>query len=98
MSEAERLQKIVQAQEKEIAKLRRMLGIVRIAHLEYGVDEGTLHITGTAIGVDEFHFLDQVRDELKMLADAITGGKAEITALTDMVSGEPMTGGVSPQP
>jgi hypothetical protein len=101
VTEAERLQKIILAQEKEIARLRKLLQTARCARVEYGGDGNVLQIVVTAVGSDEFYFIEQVRKELMAIGDAIMGEKGAVQDLggtNDMTTGEPVQGGVSPQP
>lgn len=98
MSEAERLQKIVAAQEREIKKLRNLLATVRVARIEWSADEkdGILHVSASAIGVDEFNFIDQLKPQLNEIATAILGIRTQAKKeVTDAITGEPIEGAVS---
>ena len=62
MTESERLQKIVVAQEKELKRLRWLLGHARVACAEIDVDatdekRHLIRVTLSAIGCDEYHFM-----------------------------------------
>lgn len=99
MTEAERLQKIVQAQEVELRRIRRLLSVARVAHAEFQVVEGVLSVTVSCIGVDEYHFTQQALPELKAIAEAIVREKATVEftgEIKDAITGEPMEGGVAP--
>lgn len=98
MTESERLQKLVHAQTKEIGRLRRALSVVRTAHSEFDVTDGVLHISITAVGVDEFHFIEKARTELESVAKAITDQRELKCSeeIKDLVTGEVMDGGINP--
>ena len=102
MTEAERLQKIVLAQEKELKRLRWLLGHARVACTEIDVDETdpahpVIRVTVTCIGCDEYHFIEKCKPEIQDLIERCTGAKAKLTGeATDTVSGEPLEGGVAP--
>lgn len=98
MTEAERLQKILTAQEKELRRLRRLLSVVTIAHVEYGVQDNIIEVTVSAIGVDEYHFIDKCRLELERVANVIIGERTKIKGpITDSVTGEEAIGAVMPK-
>jgi hypothetical protein len=71
MTEAERLQRIVETQEGELRRLRKLLSVARIASASFDVIDGKLMVTVTAIGVDEYYFTEQARPELLKIAEAI---------------------------
>lgn len=96
MSEAERLQKIVLEQEKQLRRLRKLMSIVRIAHAVYYVDGDELRVTVTCIGVDEYQFIEEAKPELSAIATALAGAKAELGEPEDADTGQPMDGAVSP--
>lgn len=98
MTEAERLQKIVTTQEKEIRRLRKLLEVCKVANCEIGVEGNVVSVVVTAIGIDECYFTVQAKAELTKLAEAITSSRVEITddPPTDSVTGLPLDGGVAP--
>jgi hypothetical protein len=103
MNEAERLQKIVEKQETEIRRLRKLMSVARVAQADFYVTDGTLQVVVTAIGVDEYHFTEQARPELEKIAEAIIEakrGQVQIPAggIKDMLTGEPAQGAVIPEP
>lgn len=98
MSEAERLQKIIQAQEKELRRLRKLLGTCRVASVEFVAEDSTLRVVATCVGVDEYYFTEQLKPELTAIAQALIGrlGTAEIKGeITDSITGEALEGAVS---
>ena len=96
MMEAERLQKIVLGQEKELRRLRRLLAVVKIAHAEFNVEDEKLMITVSAVGVDEYHFIDACKPQLEAIAARLLGaGSAKAGDITDSVTGDEAIGGVS---
>lgn len=96
MTEAERLQKIVVAQEKELRRLRRLLAVVRIAQADFRVEDNALVVTITAIGVDEYHFTEQAKPELEKIAEQISGIKSQVKEIKDATTDEPAIGAVVP--
>lgn len=102
MTEAERLQKIVTAQEKEIKRLRAAMQVARVATVDIDSkvedDHWNVYIVCTAIGVDEFHFIEQVKGRIGDLIEQVHKGskKALDAATIKDEKGDPMIGGVSP--
>lgn len=96
MSEAEGLQKIVIAQEKEVRTLRKLLSKARVAQVDYHVEDGELHIILTSIGVDEYYFVEQCKPELEAIATALCDAKMKTGPIQDSVTGEEMLGAVNP--
>ena len=70
MAEAERLAKIVHEQDKELKRLRRLLGTCRVACVEYTAEGAVLRIVATCIGVDEYAFIEAVKPELEAIGNA----------------------------
>jgi len=98
MTEAERLQKIVLAQEKEIKRLRKTLSVVRVASVFYGVEDDTFFVSVTGIGFDEYGFTEAARSQLKKVAEILAGQKLKADAPEDGITGDPLHGVGVPQP
>jgi hypothetical protein len=99
VTEVERLQKIVKAQEFELRNLRRLLSMARVAGAEFDVVDGKLSVIVTAVGVDEYYFTEQTKPELLRIAEALLQQRTELKStdvITDAATGEPITGGVAP--
>ena|ERR1035438_9301969 len=102
MTEADRLQKIVLAQEKELKRLRWLLGHARVACAEINMDDSdekhpVIRVTVTCIGCDEYHFIEKCKPEIQNLIERLTGEKTKLAGeATDTISGEPIEGGVAP--
>lgn len=102
MTEADRLQKIVQTQERELRRLRKLISTARVAQVEYVVDKTVdppvLQLICTCIGVDEYHFVEKCKPELEAVASAICQSVAELKMATaaDGITGEKLDGAVSP--
>jgi len=98
----DRLREICKAQEREIKRLRAMLSKVRTVRVEFYVEGDSLCIVGTAIGIDEFHFIEQVRPELARIAEEISDAKVENALanakVTDGITGDEIEGAINPQP
>lgn len=97
-TEAERLQKIVDSQGKELGRLRKLLSQARVCQVDYFVEGTTLRIIATCIGVDEYHFLEKLQPALESVANAIIGArnvaKLDANKLTDADTSEPLEGAV----
>ena len=94
MTEAERLQKIVTAQEEEVRRMRRLVEKVRIAQVEFTEKENILSVTVSCIGIDECGFIEKTKPALEAIAKAILGVKAKVIAddAVDSVTGEKIQG------
>ena len=96
MTEAERLQKIILAQDRELRRMRRLLSVARIAHAEFGFEDDKLMVTVSAIGVDEYHFIEQARSQLEIIAKKLVPEAKTMGDIKDSITGEDIIGGVSP--
>jgi len=93
MTEAERLNGVVAAQAKEINRLRRLLSVVRVAHIETNVVDKVIGITITAVGIDELHFIESAKAAILKLVEEVYGVKAaETTGARDTITRETMEG------
>ena len=91
MTEQERLSKIVDAQGKEIKRLRQLLQKARVASSDMWVEDGHFKVIVTAVGVEEYDFTQQCRAELTKLAEALIGQSGSVTdtgVTTDSITGE----------
>lgn len=103
MSEAERLAKICHEQDKELKRLRRLLGTCRVACVDYTAEGNVLRILATCIGVDEYQFLDAVKPELVAIGNAILGRvgamkMGDTDEAVDTITGEPLHGKLPEEP
>jgi DNA-binding IclR family transcriptional regulator len=100
MMESERLQKIVDAQGKELSRLRKLLSQARVCQVDYFLEDETLRIIVTCIGVDEYHFLEKLKPELEAVANALVGQVNAVTmdpcTAVDVATGEKAEGRVLP--
>lgn len=97
MTEAERLQKIVVAQEKELRRLRKLLSTARVAMASFAVEGETLQVTVTAVGVDEYYFTEQCKPELQKIAEELAEKRMAFDEkMEDAITGEQADGAVIP--
>lgn len=101
MTEAERLGKICDNQSKEIARLRRLLKSARVIQTDFSANQetNTLSVICTCIGVDEETFIDNLKPELTLIAEAIASAKVSLVGpALDTVTNEPIVPGGSERP
>jgi metal-sulfur cluster biosynthetic enzyme len=82
--------------------MRWLLAHARVACAEIDVDssnekETVIRVTVTAIGCDEYHFIEKCKEEIGQLITRLTGALVEMRAngITDAVTGDPLEGSVA---